>query len=262
MASDVIRVKSIVGAGSILSLTHRDEMRKSRKRLRARREPPHAGPPDTPPYGGSAKNQRLCGYRARLQGNPLLGTARRRAPICVIHRRTLTSVVFREHQPPPPACLVRHTELAFIQGSQVERNRASPNRTAGPFRAIGSEPRSWRFLSGAGSECRGSEGGVTTFSRKSGERPEEQSWCNRLPLCGYLLNGGAEGARTPDPKTASLVLSQLSYSPTATLRLPSRGEAVKHGRYLPRTSHPAGGWLRRRQPASRRSARRRSWARS
>jgi hypothetical protein len=27
-------------------------------------------------------------------------------------------------------------------------------------------------------------------------------------------NGGAEGARTPDPKTASLVLSQLSYSPT------------------------------------------------
>src|SRR5262249_31398271 len=26
--------------------------------------------------------------------------------------------------------------------------------------------------------------------------------------------GGAEGARTPDPKTASLVLSQLSYSPT------------------------------------------------
>ena len=26
--------------------------------------------------------------------------------------------------------------------------------------------------------------------------------------------GGAEGDRTPDPKTASLVLSQLSYSPT------------------------------------------------
>ena len=25
--------------------------------------------------------------------------------------------------------------------------------------------------------------------------------------------GGAEGDRTPDPKTASLVLSQLSYSP-------------------------------------------------
>ena len=29
-----------------------------------------------------------------------------------------------------------------------------------------------------------------------------------------LFLGGAEGDRTPDPKTASLVLSQLSYSPT------------------------------------------------
>src|SRR5262245_26120636 len=46
--------------------------------------------------------------------------------------------------------------------------------------------------------------------------------------------GGAEGARTPDPKTASLVLSQLSYSPTATPRLPSGGEVVKRGRHLPR----------------------------
>ena len=61
----------------------------------------------------------------------------------------------------------------------------------------------------------------------------------RLPRTDVSLKiGGAEGARTPDPKTASLVLSQLSYSPTATLRLPSRGELVKHGRYLPRTSHP------------------------
>src|SRR5438552_9688283 len=33
------------------------------------------------------------------------------------------------------------------------------------------------------------------------------------------LIGGAEGARTPDPKTASLVLSQLSYSPTRALTL-------------------------------------------
>ena|SRR5438105_3240943 len=32
-------------------------------------------------------------------------------------------------------------------------------------------------------------------------------------------NGGAEGIRTPDPKTASLVLSQLSYSPTRTITL-------------------------------------------
>ncbi len=34
-------------------------------------------------------------------------------------------------------------------------------------------------------------------------------------LANPLKNlGGAEGDRTPDPKTASLVLSQLSYSPT------------------------------------------------
>jgi hypothetical protein len=31
--------------------------------------------------------------------------------------------------------------------------------------------------------------------------------------------GGAEGSRTPDPKTASLVLSQLSYSPTRKVTL-------------------------------------------
>jgi hypothetical protein len=41
---------------------------------------------------------------------------------------------------------------------------------------------------------------------------------------GYEKVGGAEGIRTPDPKTASLVLSQLSYSPTrnVTLQVPSR----------------------------------------
>ena len=34
--------------------------------------------------------------------------------------------------------------------------------------------------------------------------------------------GGAEGIRTPDPKTASLVLSQLSYSPTRGLTVQAR----------------------------------------
>ena len=29
-----------------------------------------------------------------------------------------------------------------------------------------------------------------------------------------VSSGGAEGNRTPDPQTASLMLSQLSYSPT------------------------------------------------
>ena len=36
---------------------------------------------------------------------------------------------------------------------------------------------------------------------------------HRLPRVDEPKDGGAEGARTPDPKTASLVLSQLSYSP-------------------------------------------------
>ena len=47
---------------------------------------------------------------------------------------------------------------------------------------------------------------------------------SRNPACP---NGGAEGDRTPDPETASLVLSQLSYSPvgfdgTVRLRVLSR----------------------------------------
>jgi hypothetical protein len=43
--------------------------------------------------------------------------------------------------------------------------------------------------------------------------------------------GGAEGDRTPDPKTASLVLSQLSYSPkmfrNKRINLTSRPNVVK-----------------------------------
>src|SRR5262249_4869808 len=41
---------------------------------------------------------------------------------------------------------------------------------------------------------------------------------------GRKRNGGAEGSRTPDPKTASLVLSQLSYSPTREITLQARAE--------------------------------------
>src|SRR3989475_583 len=40
-------------------------------------------------------------------------------------------------------------------------------------------------------------------------------------------NGGAEGSRTPDPKTASLVLSQLSYSPTREVTLQARVEGCQ-----------------------------------
>ena len=41
--------------------------------------------------------------------------------------------------------------------------------------------------------------------------------------------GGAEGSRTPDPKTASLVLSQLSYSPTDLARYRPAAGLVKEG---------------------------------
>src|SRR5438445_8426517 len=40
-------------------------------------------------------------------------------------------------------------------------------------------------------------------------------------------DGGAEGIRTPDPKTASLVLSQLSYSPTRGITLPGGAEGCQ-----------------------------------
>src|SRR5439155_20577405 len=52
--------------------------------------------------------------------------------------------------------------------------------------------------------------------------------------------GGAEGARTPDPKTASLVLSQLSYSPTASTNTTARRRSCQDSLLL------AGrfrGWL-------------------
>ena len=62
----------------------------------------------------------------------------------------------------------------------------------------------------------------------------------RLPRSSFLKkNGGAEGTRTPDPKTASLVLSQLSYSPTASSSLPSGHAFVKIGQYLRRAQPPA-----------------------
>jgi hypothetical protein len=52
-----------------------------------------------------------------------------------------------------------------------------------------------------------------------------------LSISLLKILGGAEGDRTPDPKTASLVLSQLSYSPifpaTARGNVTSRSGVVK-----------------------------------
>ena len=42
-----------------------------------------------------------------------------------------------------------------------------------------------------------------------------------------MENGGAEGSRTPDPKTASLVLSQLSYSPTRGITVQGGAEGCQ-----------------------------------
>src|SRR5688500_16008671 len=46
-------------------------------------------------------------------------------------------------------------------------------------------------------------------------------------------NGGAEGIRTPDPKTASLVLSQLSYSPTRGVTVQGHRDACQGEEVLP-----------------------------
>src|SRR5438128_2707464 len=84
-------------------------------------------------------------------------------------------------------------------------------------------------------------------ARLSVSRPE--SGCPRDRNAGLrrLRNpaseiGGAEGIRTPEPKTASLVLSQLSYSPT-------RGITVQAGRTsCQEVRCGAGGGIRTRTP--------------
>ena len=57
-----------------------------------------------------------------------------------------------------------------------------------------------------------------------------------------IKNGGAEGIRTPDPKTASLVLSQLSYSPTRSLTVQGGRMSCQELRF------GAGGGSRTRTP--------------
>src|SRR3989454_1871723 len=69
----------------------------------------------------------------------------------------------------------------------------------------------------------------------------QAGWCSEH-FQEKFENGGAEGIRTPDPKTASLVLSQLSYSPT-------RGITVQAGRTsCQEVRCGAGGGIRTRTP--------------
>src|SRR5262249_1026514 len=65
--------------------------------------------------------------------------------------------------------------------------------------------------------------------RRLGPRSELQTtnprgWAAPHPADSH---GGAEGDRTPDPETASLVLSQLSYSPVGLGRYRARPGLVK-----------------------------------
>jgi hypothetical protein len=60
----------------------------------------------------------------------------------------------------------------------------------------------------------------------------------RNPASKY---GGAEGSRTPDPKTASLVLSQLSYSPTERPRYRPVAGVVKEGRKVSKAGRAGTG---------------------
>src|SRR6266568_5709400 len=69
-------------------------------------------------------------------------------------------------------------------------------------------------------------------ARLSVSRPESGGPRDRNAGLRRLRNpaseiGGAEGSRTPDPKTASLVLSQLSYSPTRRLTLQGTAEGCQ-----------------------------------
>src|SRR3989440_11146648 len=69
-------------------------------------------------------------------------------------------------------------------------------------------------------------------ARLSVSRPESGCPQDRNAGLRRLRNpaseiGGAEGSRTPDPKPASLVLSQLSYSPTRRITLQGRARGCQ-----------------------------------
>src|SRR3989449_11404671 len=85
-------------------------------------------------------------------------------------------------------------------------------------------------------------------ARLSVSRPESGCPQDRNAGLRRLRNpaseiGGAEGSRTPDPKTASLVLSQLSYSPTPTNPTGARGILSRNGAGEgSRTPKPLRAW--------------------
>src|SRR5256886_4415795 len=84
------------------------------------------------------------------------------------------------------------------------------------------------------------EQGGGRSARRNRPQPLRNQWRRSdRGSCGNYRgrNGGAEGIRTPDPKTASLVLSQLSYSPTRGITLPGDAEGCQEW-YRGRDSNP------------------------
>src|SRR5581483_5435992 len=88
------------------------------------------------------------------------------------------------------------------------------------------EPDGAREVPGGAQQAKGGAGpgagevSGASAGRAQAQRPRGRRFGLLPPASRGLRNfGGAEGARTPDPKTASLVLSQLSYSPTVTDRV-------------------------------------------
>src|SRR2546426_7107512 len=74
----------------------------------------------------------------------------------------------------------------------------------------------------------------------------QAGWCSEH-FQEKFENGGAEGSRTPDPKTASLVLSQLSYSPTRRITLQGARTPCQDLRLVPgagvEPARPHGHWI-------------------
>src|SRR5262245_6980284 len=112
----------------------------------------------------------------------------------------------------------------------MSRNRKSTGETAEVTQDVAQPTGCTARRGGVG----GAEAVVRAFLRgimigqKAGQAT--LAWL-RLPSLqsAGLKIGGAEGSRTPDPKTASLVLSQLSYSPTRRNNLQAVPEGVKNG---------------------------------
>src|SRR5262249_55558213 len=123
---------------------------------------------------------------------------------------------------------VRDTDLRQAARDATRRLHAHAGGTERDARAR--HRRSWLRAGARQESLRGP--GAAAARRSGGE----------APVSGRGKIGGAEGIRTPDPKTASLVLSQLSYSPTRGITVQAARFSCQGQRY------GAGGGSRTRTP--------------